>query len=90
MRGKAPGSPPDVPEKGITPACAGKSNIVSRFQRRTQDHPRVCGEKRSAEYEKPLKMGSPPHVRGKGIRRINSCDYARITPACAGKSFVPV
>ena len=50
------GSPPRVRGKdflvhtfrllsGITPACAGKSLPLSRFQTAFWDHPRVCGEK---------------------------------------------
>ena len=29
---------------GITPACAGNSRVVSRYQFWYRDHPRVCGE----------------------------------------------
>ena len=32
-------------------------------------------------------MGSPPRVRGKGLLRMNSRSFGRITPACAGKRF---
>ena len=31
--------------KGITPACAGKRNLLKGFQVVVEDHPRVCGEK---------------------------------------------
>ena len=51
----ARGSPPRVREKpfkvravkfsyGITPACAGKTNLSSSGKLETEDHPRVCGK----------------------------------------------
>ena len=45
MRGKDHGLQHIAPDAGITPACAGKSQLVKAFQRRSWDHPRVCGEK---------------------------------------------
>ena len=55
-RKTASGSPPRVrgkgrcgrvrqPERGITPACAGKSEWATLPSGRVKDHPRVCGEK---------------------------------------------
>ena len=49
------GSPPRVREKqvmalaavfasGITPACAGKTDIEARKNEKKRDHPRVCGK----------------------------------------------
>ena len=49
------GSPPHVRGKpnlpwkaifdgGITPACAGKTHIISPFSLQHRDHPRMCGE----------------------------------------------
>ena len=32
--------------RGITPACAGKSDMYHSFLTVGQDHPRVCGEKK--------------------------------------------
>ena len=29
----------------ITPAYAGKSNVIANFDFRSEDHPRLCGEK---------------------------------------------
>ena len=51
----APGSPPRVREKrqesrcivcqrGITPACAGKTLAPAPLLQKCQDHPRVCGK----------------------------------------------
>ena len=53
------GSPPPVRGKedqrggavhvvGITPACAGKRKRLSQSLTREQDHPRLCGEKRTS------------------------------------------
>ena len=69
----------------ITPACAGKSYQRTQTAVLGQDHPRMCGEKRTRTVSTVNSQGSPPHVRGKetlvnGLYRIY-----RITPACAGK-----
>ena len=75
-----PGSPPRVRGKvmafsssdsafRITPACAGKSKILSSFPKQSWDHPRVCGEKWAAKYKNECNLGSPPRVRGKGEHR---------------------
>ena len=90
------GSPPRVRGKGlsavifshslrITPACAGKSNRPRNNYNNHRDHPRVCGEKMFSQCVKPLKLGSPPRVRGKAIRSNGFPNRNRITPACAGK-----
>ncbi len=48
----------------------------------------MCGEKSVKPLPRLTTMGSPPHVRGKA-RPIRLEDLvARITPACAGKSFL--
>ena len=72
---------------GITPACAGKSppDIVGEL--RSQDHPRVCGEKLSRHLPQVHPTGSPPRVRGKVILRFHDVSGLGITPACAGKRF---
>ena len=72
----------------ITPACAGKRSAAWRGSSTATDHPRVCGEKRSASPCRVHPSGSPPRVRGKvfGIRRPKLRDG--ITPACAGKSAI--
>ena len=51
----------------------------------SKDHPRVCGEKGGNRADVFGRQGSPPRVRGKGVRRRNGARGARITPACAGK-----
>ena len=45
MRGKVYDDVATLQEQGITPAYAGKSFSISHILLRTQDHPRLCGEK---------------------------------------------
>ena len=90
------GSPPRVRGKGgrgagirtgagITPACAGKRSNSAAMRSRSEDHPRVCGEKNPMQMIAQFRQGSPPRVRGKaaGWRQLHTGQ--RITPACAGK-----
>ena len=86
MRGKDHGLQHIAPDAGITPACAGKSQLVKAFQRRSWDHPRVCGEKKPAPSGLDSQQGSPPRVRGKGTSSASTTALFRITPAYAGKS----
>ena len=65
MRGKALVAAVGVGEKGITPACAGKSMYAPSILRAKWDHPRVCGEKFSSPRSLARLRGSPPRVRGK-------------------------
>ena len=92
------GSPPRVRGKalhvtdcgakpGITPACAGKSNIIPHHNILSPDHPRVCGEKIILANSALTCMGSPPRVRGKVWKCGLQAPSERITPACAGKSL---
>ena len=46
----------------------------------------MCGEKVLILLTQTALMGSPPHVRGKEIRKVGTYDGNGITPACAGKS----
>ena len=96
---KNPGSPPRVRGKeapgrlcsdgrGITPAYAGKSFPTGCNSSLAQDHPRVCGEKRPELFKLPLRLGSPPRMRGKVPAYQVPNPNARITPACAGKRRV--
>ena len=70
------GSPPRVRGKeqcfsytqlqaGITPACAGKSQLAKASLMTCWDHPRVCGEKERTNRCACWTEGSPPRVRGK-------------------------
>ena len=71
-------------EKRITPACAGNrlrhmSTIYCLW-----DHSRVCGEQLLAVSERFKHGGSPPRVRGTGMRKCACSTRRGITPACAG------
>ena len=55
----------------------------------TKDHPRVCGEKISQTVPHLFRLGSPPRMRGKGIKQRNSRVAMGITPAYAGKRECP-
>ena len=92
----ASGSPPRVRGKEkprfaesqkarITPACAGKSVCLHRTSGPSQDHPRVCGEKKIPCKTWTTTRGSPPRVRGKADLRAFCVPFLGITPACAGK-----
>ena len=51
-----------------------------------KDHPRVCGEKTSAGSPQAFLIGSPPRMRGKGVKHRDGRVRVGITPAYAGKS----
>ena len=44
VRGPPSPSASTVPKYGITPACAGTTNISYNIYRRCWDHPRMCGD----------------------------------------------
>ena len=69
----------------ITPAQAGKSRRGGFCYVWTRDHPRVGGEKLTAQSQASAMAGSPPRGRGKGGIQGNTDDGDRITPAWAGK-----
>ena len=86
MRGKVfAGFLPDA-VYGITPAYAGKSGHSRWSTRPVQDHPRLCGEKRTKMKLMAIHIGSPPPMRGKVYKNIVCNLDHRITPAYAGKS----
>ena len=86
MRGKVAGVCACNVVQGITPACAGKRRTASGRHRRSEDHPRVCGEKVSKSDGNGQVGGSPPRMRGKATGPAGSLRRCGITPACAGKS----
>ena len=73
----------------ITPAYAGKRKFRRLFLDEFRDHPRLCGEKRTAGRLENQYSGSPPPMRGKGIFFRSISAFSRITPAYAGKSVPP-
>ena len=71
----------------ITPADAGKTEVVSRLTAVEADHPRGCGENRNPLRRVGNKNGSPPRMRGKPSREEVTFFFPRITPADAGKTI---
>ena len=69
----------------ITPACAGKRAAAMILFLIFEDHPRMCGEKVTTIPAGTLRLGSPPHVRGKDSVCHVYAALIGITPACAGK-----
>ena len=86
MRGKDTTRPGGCQPLGITPAYAGKSNLLPHTRCRSWDHPRICGEKPGTSERKPMSSGSPPHMRGKEQHHPLLPEQHGITPAYAGKS----
>ena len=72
--------------RGITPACAGKTLRPVTRRLTPPDHPRMRGEDHVAEAVLACVLGSPPHARGRRARRCTPRTRGRITPACAGKT----
>ena len=72
----------------ITPAYAGKRGKDKSREWLPEDHPCICGEKRTRMTVGFFLIGSPLHMRGKGCGQNEVSDRARITPAYAGKSAV--
>ena len=87
MRGKVTQAAFQPVQLGITPAYAGKSQLVFERFRIFWDHPCVCGEKVNAFDLVRLHKGLPPRVRGKETAGRYTGRYSGITPACAGKSW---
>lgn len=85
MRGKVKGCGFLALAVRITPAYAGKSHWESLRRSPPEDHPRVCGEKRSAFPVLPCGWGSPPRMRGKAREVLLHPEAVGITPAYAGK-----
>ena len=98
MSGSLWGSPPRMRGKEedhhqrpgggrITPAHAGKSELIALRWEDIEDHPRVCGEKWVYSCAVWALEGSPPRMRGKGWLMVTLTVRNRITPAYAGKSL---
>ena len=94
---RAAGSPPRMRGKGrpldtaedisrITPAHAGKSQLVNAWESLHWDHPRACGEKPPGSRVYIALLGSPPRMRRKVLSTTAFHEFDGITPAHAGKS----
>ena len=76
----------DCRTSGITPACAGKTDLPLFIVACHWDHPRMRGEDGFEARILDVEKGSPPHARGRHV--IDPFDIVKtgITPACAGKT----
>ena len=74
----------------ITPACAGKTTPADLSPAPWTDHPRMRGEDSRGHVSQKTVGGSPPHARGRLRFESSWGKLDRITPACAGKTLVPV
>ena len=72
--------------RGLIPACAGKTTKPSRPHAKTRAHPRVCGENVLATVQSTTLRGSSPRVRGKRRYESEHVLYRGLIPACAGKT----
>ena len=84
-RGKEPTEKRNRTEERITPAWAGKRGTRTPEPVRSQDHPRMGGEKDFFELADLHVRGSPPHGRGKDQDLGGGVHSEGITPAWAGK-----
>ena len=74
---------------GITPACAGNSDVPIAKIPSGKDHPRLRGEQISINNVNDRCEGSPPLARGTDSLPAHRARGLRITPACAGNSRKP-
>ena len=86
MRGKLIRSIMQIPNVGITPAHAGKTESPQPRPRRLRDHPRACGENLAVLVLSAAEKGSPPRMRGKLTCSPATAVCGGITPAHAGKT----
>ena len=93
------GSPPRVREgprsflyrlqkPRITPAYAGRTIWNIKIPCVKRDHPRVCGKDSPPQRSRFFPSGSPPRVREGLGEVIHKNVVIRITPACAGRTYV--
>ena len=69
VRGKPPAVPGRRRERGLIPACAGKTGALPPGGPPLRAHPRVCGENVTITEPTVGPVGSSPRVRGK-LRRV--------------------
>ena len=74
------------PGARIIPAHAGNSSEARQPQRGAADHPRACGELQRTPWQRSLKAGSSPRMRGTHRYGRRLAETLRIIPAHAGNS----
>ncbi len=89
MRGKEGDEGVGAADSRITPAYAGKSLRARTVHAKSWDHPRVCGEKTPLLFCAVALQGSPPRMRGKAAGVLYAVCARGITPAYAGKRWMP-
>ena len=75
------------PNRGLIPACAGKTRPGQAWAETITAHPRVCGENFTHEFLFLFICGSSPRVRGKLFGGGQITEERGLIPACAGKTF---
>ena len=73
-------------ERGLIPACAGKTSLPQCSEPQRRAHPRVCGENPTRSRRIAFRCGSSPRVRGKLMARGRHKHPEGLIPACAGKT----
>ena len=87
VRGKPYTSYRTSAERGLIPACAGKTYSEMGLIDRFGAHPRVCGENAIPCLNSLVSQGSSPRVRGKRQVVANVFGCGGLIPACAGKTL---
>ena len=72
---------------GSPPHARGRPGPGGKYQPAGVDHPRMRGEDSISDSMNSTSDGSPPHARGRLRDVLGDGAPARITPACAGKTF---
>ena len=85
-RGHLPEPVTQVSVSGLTPACAGTSQLPRAFTAAAQAHPRVRGDNDGPGGGVRAGRGSPPRARGHRIPAMTEQLVHGLTPACAGTS----
>ena len=68
------------------PLHPGVFALTRQSIRRSQHHPRACGEQRRSTGKPPQESGSSPRMRGTDREIQNPSARSRFIPACAGNS----
>ena len=76
-----------LPEPRITPAYAGKRYKIILYTPVQEDHPRLCGEKVTADIVGLKVRGSPPPMRGKACSTSFSARSIRDHPRLCGEKL---
>ena len=86
VRGKLEAVFKQTADKGLIPACAGKTQAASLQPFQAWAHPRVCGENHDNRGKRLGNGGSSPRVRGKHAKAAELGFKRGLIPACAGKT----